>query len=143
MGRAPCSDEATPVTSYVLDTHVLVWWIEANRKLPAATRRMLDRESRKAPLWVADISLWEIAALQEAGRVRFSIPLRDWLEAAVAEPLVAVHPITPAIVSELGSLPSWDPADRLIVATARVLGATLVTLDERIRESGLVPVAPA
>lgn len=127
------------MTRYVLDTHALVWWVEGSRRLPAAVRKVLDRES-KAPLWVADISLWEIAALQEAGRLRFSMPLRDWLERAVADPLVSVHPITPAIVAELVSFPAGDPADRLIAATARVLGATLVTLDERIRASKLVPV---
>lgn len=126
---------------YVLDTHVLVWWIEGSRKLPSSTRRLLDRESKKAPLWIADVSLWEIAALVETGRIRLAVPLRDWLERAVAAPLVAVHPITPAIAADVPSLPPWDPADRMIVATARALGATLVTLDERIRESGVVPVA--
>lgn len=128
------------MTRYVLDTHVLVWWVNADRRLPSTKRRLLDRESRKAALWVPDVALWEIAALSEAGRLRLSLPLRDWLERATAAPLVAVHPITPAIVAELTTLPSWDPADRLIVATARVLGATLITLDERVRASRLVRV---
>lgn len=124
----------------VLDTHILVAWVEGGRGLSPRVRRVIDRESQKAPVIVADISLWEIAMLVEARRIRIKVPLHAWLEAATAPPLATIASITPAIAAELASIPPWDPADRIIVATARVHGATLVTLDERIRESGLVPV---
>lgn len=78
--------------------------------------------------------------LVHRGRIEITRPLREWLEEASAPPLVAACPITPAIAADTTALPSWDPADALIVATARALGATLVTVDARIRESGLVPV---
>ena len=78
--------------------------------------------------------------MHSLGRIRLSLPLRDWLEAAVAPPLVRRCGISPAIAAELASLPESfhrDPADRILVATARVLGATLLTPDRRIVEAAL------
>ncbi|MEQ1858217.1 MAG: PIN domain-containing protein, partial [Longimicrobiales bacterium] len=69
-------------------------------------------------------------------------PLRDWLEAAVAPPLVRRVAISPAVAAEVAALPDSfhrDPADRILVASARVTGSTLVTQDRRIVDSGLVP----
>ena len=81
--------------------------------------------------------------LAEKGRVRFSIPLRDWLENAVASPQIQVADLTPAIAAEVAALPPTfhrDPADRILVATARVHAATILTHDEKIIGSGLVEV---
>ena len=78
----------------------------------------------------------------ELGRIKLRLPLRDWLEAAVAPPLVVRAGISPAVAAEVAMLPVTfhrGPADRILVATARVLGATLVTSDERIADAGLVP----
>jgi PIN domain nuclease of toxin-antitoxin system len=89
---------------------------------------------------VSDISLWEIATLASLGRIEVSIPIREWLENACAEPLVHRCGISPAIAAEVAALPDSfhrDPADRILVATARVLGATLLTQDRRIVEAGL------
>ena len=69
------------------------------------------------------------------------MPLRDWLEAASAPPLVQRRSISPAVAAEVASLPDsfhGDPADRIIVATARVHDATLLTRDERIIQARLV-----
>lgn len=71
------------------------------------------------------------------------MPLREWLEAAIAPPLVQRSGITPAIAAEVAALPESfprDPVDRILAATARVLNATLVTCDERIRGSEVVEV---
>jgi PIN domain nuclease of toxin-antitoxin system len=100
------------------------------------------RRRRTGDSGVSDISLWEIATLLSLGRIAISLPLRDWLEAAAAPPLVQRRPISPAIASEVASLPDTfhrDPADRIIVATARVHDATLLTRDRRIVDAGLVP----
>lgn len=90
---------------------------------------------------VSEISLWEVATLHDLGRIRLAVPLREWLERATAAPLVRRQGISPAIAAELAVLPDSfhrDPVDRILVATARVLGATLLTQDRRIAESGLV-----
>lgn len=125
----------------LLDTHILIWWFEDSGNLSAAQREIINAARKGSPLIVSDISLLEIATLHGLARIRLSIPLRDWLEKAVAPPLVRRQGISPAIASEIAALPDWfhrDPADRVIVATARTLGATVLTRDRRIVESGLV-----
>ena len=74
-------------------------------------------------------------------RIRLALPLREWLAKAVAPPLVRRHSISPAIAAEVAALPDSfhrDSADRILVGTARVLGATLLTNDHHIVDSGLV-----
>ena len=81
--------------------------------------------------------------LQSLGRIRLALPLREWLDKAVAPPLVRRQGFSPAIAAEVAALPDTfhrDPADRILVATARVLGATLLTQDRRILDASLAPV---
>jgi len=81
--------------------------------------------------------------LHSLNRIELGLPLRDWLEKAAAPPLVRRVGISPSIAAEVAALPESfhrDPADRIIVASARVLGATLLTWDRAIVESKLVPV---
>jgi len=126
----------------LLDTGVLLRWFEGRQGLSRSHRRALRNAKSDEPLLVSDISLWEIATLSELGRIRLRLPLRDWLEQATAPPLVTCCGITPAIAAEVATLPSTfhrDPADRIIVATARVHGATLLTTDRPIIRAGIVP----
>ena len=129
----------------LLDTHVLVWWLDDRRRLSAAQRGAVASASTGSPLLVSDISLWEVAMLHDLGRIRLAIPLREWLDKATAPPLVRRQGISPAIAVAVADLPDSfhrDPADRILVATARVLGATLLTQDRRIIDAGLVDVLP-
>ena len=129
----------------LLDTHVLVWWLDDRRRLSAAQRDVVASADAGSPLLVSDISLWEVATLHSLGRIRLTIPLREWLEKATAPPLVRRQGISPAIAETVAALPDSfhrDPADRILVATARVLGATLLTQDRRIIDAGLVDVVP-
>lgn len=128
--------------SALLDTHVLVWWVNGDRQLSRAQSRELAGADASDPLLLSDISLWEIATLHELGRIELRLPIREWLERAAAPPLVRRIGISPAIAAEVASLPPEfhrDPADRIIVATARVLGADVLTSDGRIADSGVVP----
>ena len=87
------------------------------------------------------MSLWEIATLYSLKRIALDLPIRDWFERAVATPRVQRISITPAIAAEVAALPDSfhrDPGDRVIVATARVLGATLLTQDRKIIDAELV-----
>jgi len=127
--------------SYLLDTHILLWWFEAGNHLSRKERRILTGAGPDAPLLVSDISLWEIATLTELGRIRLTLPLREWLERATAPPLVRRCGISPAVAAEVAALPVTfhrDPADGIIVATTRLLGATLITRDERILRADVV-----
>lgn len=129
--------------SFLLDTHVLLYWFSTGARLSSRQRRILHAADPEQSLWVSDISLWEIATLYELGRIELRRPLREWLEAAVAPPLVRRVGISPVIASEVAALPPSfprDPADRIIVASTRVLNATLLTQDRRIISSGLVPI---
>ena len=113
----------------LLDTHVLIWWLNDRKRLSPALREVVGSVRPEEPLLVSDISLWEVATLHGLGRIRLALPLREWLDKAVAPPLVQRHGISPAIAAEVAALPDSfhrDPADRILVATARVLGATLL-----------------
>ena len=126
----------------LVDTHVLLWWFEDGQHLSKPARRVLSKASAENPLLVAEISLWEIATLFSLSRIRLDRPLRQWLDEATAPPLVERVPLSPAIAAETAMLPPSfhrDPADRIIVASARVLGATLLTHDSRIIKARIVP----
>ncbi len=124
----------------LLDTHVLLWWLDDLGRLSAAQHEVITSADPESPLLVSDISLWEVATLYSLGRIRLAIPLREWLDKAVAPPLVRRQGISPAVAAEVAALPDSfhrDPADRILVATARVLGVTLLTQDRRIVDADL------
>lgn len=125
----------------LLDTHILVHWVSSPDKLSPGQRHLLDAASSSSPVLVSDISLWEIATLVSLGRLALDRPLREWLERAAAPPLVRRVGISPAVAAAVADLPGTflcDPADRIIVATARIMGAALLTDDTRIRDAGIV-----
>ena len=129
----------------LLDTHILIWWLNDSSRLSPAQQEIVSSASAESPLLVSDISIWEVATLHSLSRIQLTIPLRAWLDKAVAPPLVRRQGISPAIAAELATLPDSfqrDPADRILVATARVFGATLLTQDRRIVDAALVNTLP-
>jgi len=127
----------------LLDTHILLYWFGKDSRLSKRQRRTIQQGSPEHPLLIAEISLWEIANLDSLGRIALNLPLREWLEAATAPPLVQRIGFSPAIAAGVAGLPSTfhrDPADRIIVATAQIFGATLLTHDTRIIDAKLVPI---
>jgi len=125
----------------LLDTHVLIWWLNDRKRLSPAQQEVVASVRPDKPLLISDISLWEVATLHSLGRIRLALPLREWLDKATAPPLVQRQGVSPAIATEVAALPDSfhrDPADRILVATARVLGATLLTQDRRIVGAALV-----
>ena len=124
----------------LLDTHVWVWWMIGDPRLSKRERDALDDLPSGSRPKLCDISLWEVALLVQLGRLRLDDGLEDWLRIAASPATVEVQPMTPAVVAEMTRLPSTfhqDPADRLIVATARAAGLPLATHDARIRRSRL------
>lgn len=129
------------MTAPLLDTHAWVWWMSRDPRLPLATLAALDELPAGERPFVSDISLWEVAMLDERHRLKLNSPLDQWLETAAHPRTVRVVPLTPAIAVGTAALPSSfhrDPADRIIVATSRVLQIPLLTYDRRITRSRLV-----
>lgn len=94
---------------------------------------------------ISAISCWEVAKLVEYNRLTLPLPVADWLDQALAYPGVHLLELTPQIAVESTQLPGTfhrDPADQIIVATARVYDCPLVTLDGRIQNYPHVQIAP-
>jgi PIN domain nuclease of toxin-antitoxin system len=130
---------------YLLDTHIVVWWCAGDPSLDAAHQKLLDElmQLREA-VGISGITLWEIAMLGERGRLQIAGSLDRFLHALEAHPGIRVLPLSAPIVLDSVRLgPSFprDPADRVIVASARIHGLRLLTADRAIRASGAVPVA--
>ncbi len=126
----------------VLDTHVLLRWLIEPRRLSRRQKRILDGAGAEHPALLSDISLWEVGLLVADGSVVLGTPLREWLSWATARPAIQRCEISPEIAADAAYLPSTipnDPADRIIVATTRMHGGTLLTSDRRIIEAGAVP----
>ena len=130
---------------YLLDTHVVIWWLTDDRKLPKSHARILERSERSGTaVGLSALSLWEIAKLVERGRLELTQSVDDSLEQLETSAFVTVLPLSARVAIEstrLGARFHSDPIDQVIAATARCHGLTLLTVDERIIESGVVAVA--
>ena len=130
------------MSSLLLDTHILLWWHGDSDRLTRPHARLLaDAEKSGQPLGISAITLWELAKMTQHGRLETKEPLDVWLEELARHASLAVFPITSRIAAEsvqLGPDFHKDPADQIIVATARCHGLRLVTADQRIRKWGKV-----
>jgi len=120
----------------LLDTHVAVWWLAESPGLSSAAKRTIRRYSAPGQIAISAISVLEIATAVRRGRLQFTVPVEQWLLDVRCIPEVRLEPVSAEIAAIAGSLPEpmhGDPADRLIVATATVLGVPLVTADEKLR----------
>lgn len=120
----------------LLDTHVWLWWLLGSDDLPPRERAALDHLASRAALRLAAVSLWEAQMLYAKRRLVLDRPFDIWIRDAVAA--IEVVPLDVEVVIALDGLPTifhGDPADRLIVATARAYRLPLATHDQRIRKS--------
>lgn len=119
----------------LLDTHIWFWWVRGDERLSARHERLLQEHS--SDLAVSVFSCWEIAKLVSLGRMMLSEPVEQWIEHALLPSGVRLLNLTPRIAVEATQLPGdfhRDPADQIIVATARVHRCPLVTVDAKIRD---------
>lgn len=132
------------MSSVILDTHILVWWrANPERLSKAQVGILLEMEERREPAAISAITLREIAWMVASGKLGVSISLDAWMGEIESNPFLTIIPITPDIAAEsvrLGPNFPRDPADQIIVATARCHGLRLITADSQIRRWGKVPV---
>jgi len=121
----------------LLDTHAWVWWVTEDRRLSRSALRTIERDRAKDVLSLSLISIWEVAKKVEKGQLVLDRPLDEWLDSAAHQPGLHLIELSRPILVESCRLPSpfhGDPADQIIVATARDRDAAIVTRDQRIRE---------
>lgn len=121
----------------VLDTHALIWWASGNKEeLSVAALQAIETELDGGQIFVSSISAWELAMLVAKGRLALSMDVAEWLSHIGSIDAVSFIPVDNELAVKSTELPGEfhkDPADRLIVATARKFAAPLVTADEKIR----------
>ncbi len=125
------------MSGLLLDTHVWIWLNEGSSELNSANVREIDHAAGQGELFVSAISVWEIAILVAKKRILLRTSIRDWIEQALSQPGIRLMPLLPNIAVESTLLPDGlnaDPADRIIVATARVKLLTLMTHDANIQQ---------
>jgi len=122
----------------LLDTHCWIWaQLGIVDQLSRTAISAIRRAEQSGLLRVSVISVWELAMLERRGRVALPSSIGRWVDEALRKSGVSLAELTPEIAIESVHLPGdlhGDPADRMIVATARILGATLVTKDRRLLE---------
>lgn len=121
----------------VLDTHAWIWWATTDRRLSRRAATAIRKAQARGDLWVSLISVWELAKKIEKGQLSLDRPLEDWLDAALLADGLHVAEVTRPVLVDSCRLPQpfhGDPADQIIVATARTFGAAIVTRDARLRD---------
>ncbi len=119
----------------VLDTHIWIWWVSDSRELSAKARQVIEGARGEGTIYVSSISIWEVALLVEKDRLRLRMDVRDWIAKSEALPFLNFVPVDNKIALKSAHLPGLlhsDPADRIIIATALIKEAILVTKDEKI-----------
>ena len=123
----------------LLDTHVVAWAADDAKRLSRDATSAIQRARRDGGLAVSAMTVWELAQLVASGRVQVYGSVETSVRALIQD--MTVIPITPEIAALTTQFPEdypRDPADRIIGATARAEGLTLVTRDERIRNCPLL-----
>ncbi|MEW6126493.1 MAG: type II toxin-antitoxin system VapC family toxin [Acidobacteriota bacterium] len=118
----------------ILDTHIWIWWVHNDKKLTNNQRKWI-KDNESYGLGISAISCWEVAKLVELKRLTLPEPMADWFDKALNYPGILLINLTPQIALESTQLPPIfhnDPADQIIVATARVYDCALLTADAKI-----------
>jgi PIN domain nuclease of toxin-antitoxin system len=127
----------------ILDTHIWVWWLLPSSPLPDRERMALDRIATDKGILLPAICLWEAQMLHRKKRIELPVPFPTWLRRATAADMLSVLPLNADTVIAVDDLPAGfhgDPADRMIVATARSYDLSLATHDHAIKKSRIVKI---
>lgn len=125
------------MAAYLVDTCAVIWIANGDRLREPAVSVL--RDARTESLVVSPISAWEVATLVVKGKMALSISPGIWFRRFCELPGVALAEMPPSVLVASASLPGAppsDPADRILLATAREFGYTLVTRDRKLLEYG-------
>ena len=133
------SNEITPndtseVDKLILDTHILIWYVEGIN-LSESQVTLIDQMRGKASLYISAISIWEIALLVSRERIALSIDLDQWIQRTTSITGLTFLDLSISILTQSCTLSNYehkDPADRMIIASARSINAHLMTYDQNI-----------
>ena len=120
---------------FLLDTHVWIWINSFPENLSPSVVEKLENLSPNDALLLSSISLWEVCKLVERGKIKLFADLEEWVLQAVEIPGLQVIPLDFRVFYKSTTLPGTfhrDPADQMIVATARLHDATIITKDRLI-----------
>ncbi|MCD6055664.1 MAG: hypothetical protein K0R12_626 [Gammaproteobacteria bacterium] len=122
----------------LLDTHVLIWLMNGNDNISKKSQKLIEYARQNGNIFISAISVWEIGMLEQKKRIILNKPCLEWIKEALSFG-IRLSALTPEIALESCQLPGYtagDPADRIIIATARVESLTLLTCDEHILAYG-------
>jgi len=122
----------------LLDTHPLIWFTLGNENLGEKARIIVLTSLENGEAAVSPISFWEASMLVQKGRIALEQTVEDWSNRILSSG-IRLAALSPGIAVSAGQLPGsihGDPADRLIIATTRSLGCSLLTADRQILAYG-------
>lgn len=123
----------------LLDTHSWIWLFSGSRELSQRIINRIDKAGKQGKVFISAISVWELSMLVAKNRITLSKPIHQWIEESLSQPGVNLSLLTPQIAIDSSFLPGdfhGDPADRIIVATARINDLILLTRDRKILSYG-------
>lgn len=120
---------------YLLDTNIWLWMVEEPSHIPAQMADIV-KSANNYPFFLSAISVWEVAKKVSLGKLGLSIPIQAWIEKATNDTYISILPLSIQVSLESTQLPGKfhnDPADQIIVATARYHNLTILTADQLIQ----------
>lgn len=122
----------------LLDTHIFIWLMNGDHSLPKKSQELIENTRKNGTISISAISVWEVAMLEQKQRIILNKPCFEWIKDSLHYG-IRLLALTPEIAIESCQLPGYsagDPADRIIIATARIESLVLLTCDERILSYG-------
>ncbi len=119
----------------LIDTHILHWFVSRSSALNIRLQKKIEEISERGLIFISAMSIWEIALLVRKRRMTLSTPIEKWVDIAMSFQNFKLVDLDSQIGIEANNLPGFfheDPADRIIVATSRILDIPLITCDQKI-----------
>ena len=124
------------MNNILLDKHIFIWLMSGSDRLTQKAKKSIETcTENEGYIFVSAISIWEIGMLAQKRRLTLKEPILQWIQESLSAPYIQLATLSPEIAVESCQLPGefhGDPADRMIVATSRVLNTPLLTMDDRI-----------